>query len=117
MLMLFFFFCLLFLHRFHPISELIVVQFLFQYFFVCRSKPTEVPKATGLLDAPTRHSIAVTFHALVPLAAWEWDDRSKMHIRFGLIELGDWKYNCGDFQMRLYKLHNSYTASPWNYGI
>jgi len=32
---------------------------------------------------------------IVPRTIWEWDDYSKICIRFGHPELGKWKYNCG----------------------
>ena len=42
------------------------------------------------LQAPPGKSIAVTFHAVVPLPFWEWEDaNSRMHIRFGNHDLGD----------------------------
>ena len=49
------------------------------------------------LIAPPEKSIAVTFHAIVPLPFWEWEDsNSHMHIRFGKYALGLWRYNCGE---------------------
>ena len=48
------------------------------------------------LQAPPEKSTAVTFHAIVPLLFWEWEDaNSHMHIRFDRFALGQWRYNCG----------------------
>ena len=47
------------------------------------------------LQAPPEKSIAVTFHAVVPLPFWEWEEStSRMHIRFDDYKLGLWK-DCG----------------------
>ena len=55
----------------------------------CRSLPRG-------LQAPPEKSIAVTFHAIVPLPFWEGEDsNSHMHIRFDWFALGQWRYDCG----------------------
>ena len=46
---------------------------------------------------PLEKSITITFHVIVPLPFWEWEDStSSMHIRFRDDRLGHWK-DCGDF--------------------
>ena len=48
-------------------------------------------------QVPPEQSIAITFHVVVPLPFWEWEDSiSSMHIRFGDDRLGNWK-DCGEF--------------------
>lgn len=39
----------------------------------------------------------VTFHVLVPIKEWEWNDQSEIHLLFGHKDLGDWKILVGDF--------------------
>ena len=41
-------------------------------------------------------SCEITFHVIIPMEAWEWDEHSCMHIRFGK-PLGDWKQDFGSF--------------------
>ena len=41
----------------------------------------------------------ITFHAIVPMACWEWDEKSHIHIRFGHKQLGNWEVDCGQFQI------------------
>lgn len=45
----------------------------------------------------------LTFHVIISIEAWGWDEQSCMHIRFGP-PLGNWKDDCGAFQPR-YDLH------------
>ena len=57
-------------------------------------------------QAPPEKSIAVTFHVIVPLAFWEWEEStSRMHIQFGDYSLGLWK-DCGDFIKLRYVLYS-----------
>lgn len=47
-------------------------------------------------------TITVTFHAIVPKALWKWDELSRMHIRFGHKDLGEWQHNTGVFMESRY---------------
>ena len=61
-----------------------------------RSKgPTEVD-TTGVHISHDK-SIAVTFHVIVPLEVWNWDNKSSIRIRFGHRKLGNWMCDIGDF--------------------
>ena len=40
-------------------------------------------------------NVSVTFHVLVQLSAWNWDDKSFMTIRFGDPRLGGWDNDTG----------------------
>lgn len=40
-------------------------------------------------------SMPVEFHAIVPLDLWEWDQDSKIYMRFGYSEFGDWEHDVG----------------------
>lgn len=55
-------------------------------------------------------SIVVTFHAVVPKLLWEWDDSSRMHIRFGHKDLGEWKHNTGVFMESRYMCTCGYST-------
>lgn len=44
----------------------------------------------------------LTFHAIVHLGYWEWDNTSRIHIRFGHEKLGSWEVDCGKFQIARY---------------
>ena len=54
----------------------------------------------GLKCSDPKKTMKITFHAIVPLAYWEWDDDSHIYVRFGHKTLGLWKEDCGNFQMR-----------------
>ena len=43
-------------------------------------------------------AVTVTFHALLPMQLWKWDERSEVYIRFGSDKLGLWEYDCGPMQ-------------------
>ena len=40
-------------------------------------------------------AVTVTFHALLPMQLWKWDERSEVYIRFGTSGLGLWECDCG----------------------
>ena len=61
------------------------------------SDPTSLPMRG--LEAIGNDRIALTFHVIVPVACWEWDSESRIHIRFGHNELGNWR-DCGEFKSR-----------------
>ena len=44
----------------------------------------------------------LVFHAIIPLPFWEWDDKSRIFMRFGHSKLGEWEVNCGDFKIPRY---------------
>ena len=44
---------------------------------------------SGICASPDR-SIEVTFYALVPKDAWKWESNTKMTMRFGDPQLGNW---------------------------
>lgn len=46
----------------------------------------------------SERSTAVTFHAIIPKAIWEWNDTSHLHIQFEGPALGEWKHNVGVFK-------------------
>ena len=54
---------------------------------------------TGLECNDPKTSVKLVFHAIVPLPYWEWDNKSRIYIRFGHPKLGDWDYNCGEFEV------------------
>ena len=45
-------------------------------------------------------SMKLVFHAIIPLPFWEWDDKSRIFMRFGHSKLGHWEVNCGEFKTR-----------------
>ena len=48
------------------------------------------------LDPPKDKAITVHFNAILPKAAWEWDDStSEIYIRFMDVELGHGSYDLG----------------------
>ena len=48
------------------------------------------------LDPPKDKAITVCFYAILPKAAWEWDDStSEIYIRFMDVELGHRSYDLG----------------------
>ena len=48
------------------------------------------------LDPPKDKAITVHFNAILPKAAWEWDDStSEIYIRFMDVELGHRSYDLG----------------------
>ena len=47
--------------------------------------------------ALVKNCIKVVFNALIPIEAWNWDADSLVHVRFGNLSLGDWRYDCGLF--------------------
>ena len=67
---------------------------LFFYFVFKISQP---PK--GL---QARRSVTVTFHVVVYQPVWDWDDSTKMYIRFGHPDLDVWKYDFGPLRVERY---------------
>jgi len=63
---------------------------------MCRLRgPVEV-NTTGIRAGQDK-SVAITFHVLVPLEAWNWNTASHIHIQFGHWRLGDWQRDIGEF--------------------
>ena len=51
------------------------------------------------ISFPDDSSIAVTFHALVPLKAWGWDQNTPtLNICFGHKDLGNWNATTTEFK-------------------
>ena len=44
-------------------------------------------------------SLEVTFHVLVDLNAWNWDENSTLSIRFGDPNIGGWEVNTEDLEL------------------
>jgi len=40
------------------------------------------------------------FHVIVLKRLWDWDKNSKVFLRFGNENLGNWEENLGDFKLR-----------------
>ena len=45
-----------------------------------------------------KEKIAVTFNVIVPQNFWLWDEKTKMHLRFGDYALGSWTADYGEFK-------------------
>ena len=68
----------------------------FIYLFVYR--PTN---SVGFHQAAKEGSITISLKAILPKAAWYWNEStSQVYIRFGIKQLGDWKYNFGPGKVR-----------------
>ena len=50
----------------------------------------------------------IIFKAIVPIKAWEWDERSSIYIRFGPKFLGEWKYDYGPGKFVRYSYKSLY---------
>ena len=49
-----------------------------------------------ILNPPPETEMTLQFNVIVPLTVWEWDkEQSKIFMRFGHIEFGDWKSDLG----------------------
>ena len=48
----------------------------------------------------TAHSVAVTFHVIVPLHHWLWDQSTSIYLRFGDSRLGGWEQDVGVFEIK-----------------
>ena len=55
-------------------------------------------KLRGLTDS--LQSIKVVFHVIIPKPHWEWEQTSKVFLRFGCEQLGSWGANVGPFEER-----------------
>ena len=60
---------------------------------------------TGLECNDPKMSMKLVFHAIIPLPFWEWDDKSRIFMRFGHSKLGDWVVDCGQFKIARYDYH------------
>lgn len=65
--------------------------------FFFRSNNNDSP-TTGILSN-CDHAVAVTFHVIVPLDYWQWDQSSHIYLRFGHTKLGSWKHDIGNFEI------------------
>lgn len=73
------------------------------------SSPETQPIPKGLTAGKDK-SVTVTFHVLLPKHIWEWNAKSRMFIRFGDWQLGNWKYDCGPFNERCVKFIDVHTC-------
>ena len=49
-----------------------------------------------ILNPPPEAAMTLQFNVIVPLRVWEWEKgRSKIFMRFGHSEFGDWKLDLG----------------------
>ena len=60
------------------------------------------PSSVDLRALNTKSTIAMTFHCIIPMFLWEWDETSCMHMRFEGVPLGNWKENVGMFKQGRY---------------
>ena len=67
--------------------------------FLHTSSPKESESGV-YLALPLDSSLSVTFHAIVPLSAWNWNDNSLMTIRFGDPKLSGWNKDGGALLMK-----------------
>ena len=59
------------------------------------------PDSVGFHQASKEGSITISLKAILPKAAWYWNEStSQVYIRFGIKQLGDWKYNFGPGKVR-----------------
>ncbi|XP_064404373.1 E3 ubiquitin-protein ligase RNF213-like isoform X3 [Halichondria panicea] len=54
-------------------------------------------KPKGYNPEGSEGSLDVVFHVIIAKPVWEWDDESKVFLRFGSKHLGGWKRNIGNF--------------------
>ncbi len=47
-----------------------------------------------------RRLIDVVFHVIIAKPFWEWDQKSRIFLQFGGIDLGNWEQNIGTFVQR-----------------
>lgn len=40
-------------------------------------------------------AVRIEMHAVIPVGLWQWNEKSKVYIRFGLPQLGNWKFDYG----------------------
>ena len=71
-------------------------EFLFRSQIVAKKVDT-----TGFYPPPKK-SLEVTFHVLLPKKVWNWDEKSRMHMRFSHPKLGEWKEDVGEFIIKRY---------------
>ena len=65
---------------------------------ICRPFTGPLPRA---LDPPKDKAITVHFNAILPKAAWEWDDStSEIYIQFMDVELGHGSYGLGPGEIK-----------------
>ena len=48
-------------------------------------------------DPPPNRSLAVTFHVLLPIKVWNWNDNSHLQLVFGHDKMGKWDQPVGTF--------------------
>ena len=58
-------------------------------------------KPKGYNPEGSEGSLDVVFHVIIAKPVWEWDDESKVFLRFGSKHLGGWKRNIGNFVKKL----------------
>lgn len=51
---------------------------------------------TGFSPPPEK-KVDVVLHVLIPVEAWGWNDKCRVHVRFGHFRLGNWKKDIGCF--------------------
>ena len=71
------------------------LYFIETFFFNFRAVPNVGNEFPPGINCSEGLSMQVEFHAIVPLDVWEWDQDSKIYIRFGYSEFGDFEHDIG----------------------
>ena len=61
-------------------------------------RPTPWKDPPQGLNGSDHEKTTVIFHALLPIALWEFDDSSSVYLRFGSKLLGEWQCDVGPMQ-------------------
>lgn len=72
---------------------------MYQYLYFSNTRSVQSGPGVG---EPNITSVNVTFHVLVHLSAWNWNDDSLMTIRFGDPRLGGWDKEAGALIIKRY---------------
>ena len=65
------------------------------FFTLHRAVPNVGPDTPCGFTSSNEQSMIVVFRAIVPLSIWEWDEKSKIYIRFGHDSFGNWNFDAG----------------------
>ena len=64
---------------------------------------SEIKSTTNLADT-NNTSVDVTFHTMIQISAWNWNDGCMMTIRFGDPRLGNWANDTKQLSLKRYQL-------------
>ena len=60
----------------------------------------DVPR--GFSNSKDKDALCILFRGILPKSVWNWDEKSKVYMRFGSFYFGEFKYDFGPGEIERY---------------